>query len=558
MQSCLGITLSDKLIKYAKVEKDSNNLKVVSFGVKFYETQDLTNTIEQIINETDSKKTPISINTLNEQYYYFNIFNLTNNDYAKKAIEIEFESFCNDNHLNPRVYEGRFTKTKDLINQDKEKVIYIYQNKLELEEKLNSFKDARVTTITPTSTSIANIMNLERGKNILVVDLEDRTTVTTIINQQINNVDILTQGLAQTFDAIKTKENSTAKAYEVMKNTTIYTMEMQTANTMDKNMEYLQYIVPSLYKVTQELQNITKNYKKIDKIYLTGYGTTINNIDLYFQEYFRDTKVEILKPFFLENTAQNNIKDYIEVNSAIALAIQGLGYGIKALNFVGTKAAFKDMKSLLSMDVKDIKGFMGKGGGPKTKGSKLNFDFSLKGSFDNVDAGLLRNVFVILVITIVFCVASYLLSDQIQKQKAVAEEIITDTEQQIRLAEADDYKIKDKTQDYQRYKLNLENTSSAIETKRSRKNQITTLLNRIIYTIPKEATITQIQNTEKTSGTSTIQHIKIDVQAKAYDKLAYFVAKLKSASVMENIVSTEGTKEGDYVKISIEGDLKTY
>lgn len=558
MQSCLGITLSDKLIKYAKVEKDSNNLKVVSFGVKFYEPQDLTNTIEQIINETDSKKTPISINTLNEQYYYFNIFNLTNNDYAKKAIEIEFESFCNDNHLNPRVYEGRFTKTKDLINQDKEKVIYIYQNKLELEEKLNSFKDARVTTITPTSTSIANIMNLERGKNILVVDLEDRTTVTTIINQQINNVDILTQGLAQTFEAIKTKENSTAKAYEVMKNTTIYTMEMQTANTMDKNMEYLQYIVPSLYNVTQELQNITKNYKKIDKIYLTGYGTTINNIDLYFQEYFRDTKVEILKPFFLENTAQNNIKDYIEVNSAIALAIQGLGYGIKSLNFVGTKAAFKDMKSLLSMDVKDIKSFMGKSSGLKTKGSKLNLDFSLKGSFDNVDAGLLRNVFVILVITIVFCVASYLLSDQIQKQKAVAEEIITDTEQQIRLAEADDYKIKDKTQDYQRYKLNLENTSSAIETKRSRKNQITTLLNRIIYTIPKEATITQIQNTEKTSGTSTIQHIKIDVQAKAYDKLAYFVAKLKSASVMENIVSTEGTKEGDYVKISIEGDLKTY
>ena len=41
MQSCLGITLSDKLIKYAKVEKDANNLKVISFGVKFYEPQDL-------------------------------------------------------------------------------------------------------------------------------------------------------------------------------------------------------------------------------------------------------------------------------------------------------------------------------------------------------------------------------------------------------------------------------------------------------------------------------------------------------------------------------------
>ena len=218
------------------------------------------------------------------------------------------------------------------------------------------------------------------------------------------------------------------------------------------------------------------------------------------------------------------------------------------------------MKSLLSMDIKDIKGFMGAGrGSSKAKGaSKFNFDFSLKGSFDNVDAGLVRNIFVILIVTIVFAVASYLLSEQIEKQKEVAQDIITDTEKQIQLAEADDYKIKDKTQDYQRYKLNLENTSSAIETKRSRKNQITTLLNRIIYTIPQEATITQIQNTEKTAGSSIVQHIKIDVQAREYDKIAYFVAKLKNASVLENIVSTEGSKEGDHVKISIEGDLKTY
>ena len=146
----------------------------------------------------------------------------------------------------------------------------------------------------------------------------------------------------------------------------------------------------------------------------------------------------------------------------------------------------------------------------------------------------------------------------LDKQKEVAQDIITDTEKQIQLAEADAYKINDKTQDYQRYKLNLENTSSAIETKRSRKNQITTLLNRIIYTIPQEATITQIQNTEKTAGSSIVQHIKIDVQAREYDKIAYFVAKLKNASVLENIVSTEGSKEGDHVKISIEGDLKTY
>ncbi len=28
-----------------------------------------------------------------------------------------------------------------------------------------------------------------------------------------------------------------------------------------------------------------------------------------------------------------NIKDYVEVNSAIAMAMQGLGYGVKDMNF---------------------------------------------------------------------------------------------------------------------------------------------------------------------------------------------------------------------------------
>lgn len=559
MQSCLGITISNKLIKYAKVVKDSKDLKIVSFGVKSYMPQELYTTIEQIINETDSRKTPVSINTINEQYYYFNLFNLTSNEYAKKAIELEFESFCNDNHLNPRAYEGKYTKTPDLLNEDKEKVIYIYQNKLEIEELLNNFKDARVTTITPQSTAIANIMNIEKGKNILVVDLEDKTTVTTILNQQINNIDILTAGLEETFEAISTKENSIARAYEVLKNSTIYTMEIQATTQDPTNAEYLQYIVPTLYKIALELQNITKNYRKIDAIYLTGYGTVINNIDLYFQEYFKDTKVEILKPFFLGNNAQNNIKDYIEVNSAIAVAIQGLGYGIKSLNFRDSRAAMKDVKSLMKMDIKDFKGLFSKGGTKKSTGKgKLNFNFNLKGTFDNAEVGLIRDIFVILVATIIFCVASYLLSEQIAEYKKQTNEVIANTESQIRLAEADDTKIKDKTQDYQRYKLNLENTSSAIETKRSRKNQITTLLNKIIYTIPKEAQITQITNTEKTSSKGLVQHIKIDVQARNYEKIAYFIAKLKSEQVLENVVSTEGTKEGDFVKVSIEGDLRKY
>ena len=55
----------------------------------------------------------------------------------------------------------------------------------------------------------------------------------------------------------------------------------------------------------------------------------VNNIDLYFQEFFQIEKCEVLKPYFVTENIKINVKDYIEVNSAIAVAMQGLGYGIK-------------------------------------------------------------------------------------------------------------------------------------------------------------------------------------------------------------------------------------
>ena len=58
------------------------------------------------------------------------------------------------------------------------------------------------------------------------------------------------------------------------------------------------------------------------------------------KNFFKTEKCEVLKPYFVTENIRINIKDYIEVNSAIALALQGLGYGMKSLNF--KKASLKD------------------------------------------------------------------------------------------------------------------------------------------------------------------------------------------------------------------------
>lgn len=60
MPSYLGMYIEDNLIKYAKVSKEKEKVKIDSFGIKFY--SNISQAVKQIIEETYSFKTPISVN----------------------------------------------------------------------------------------------------------------------------------------------------------------------------------------------------------------------------------------------------------------------------------------------------------------------------------------------------------------------------------------------------------------------------------------------------------------------------------------------------------------
>lgn len=362
MQERLGISITNQVIKYAKVSKNNNDINVLSFGLKFYDN--LQEDIMQIINETGSTNTPICINTKNEKVAYFSTFGLLNKNDTKKTINTEFETMCADNHLNANAYEGRYIIVNDILNKDRNKVLYFFDGKSDLDERTLSVRNGKVTSITPLSTSIANIVEAKRNENAMIVNIEDKTTVTTIINQKVYNIDQIESGMQEVIEKINERENSYSKSYEVCKNSTIYTME--TTEVEEGNNSYLPLIVPTLFNIVQEVKKIKETYNRIDKIYLTGLGTSINNIELYFQEYFQDAKCEILKPFFAENNNKINIKDYIEVNSAIALALDGLELGLKSLNF-RTSNWKEDLETLLHSDIKSL------GKGKKRRKSKTKF-----------------------------------------------------------------------------------------------------------------------------------------------------------------------------------------
>lgn len=541
MASCLGLYIEKNVIKYAKVTKEREALKIESFGMKFYDRLD--ESIKQIISETYSYKNPVSINLSEEMYNYFYMFNLLNKNDLKKAIETEFESYCFDKSLNKNAFESRYALSNDVEDKDKIKVIYVSANKATVSRITQLTEDVKASTITPIGTSITNIANVKPKENFLIVNMEDKTTVTAVVNQKVYNVDKFDEGAEEILGKISAKENSYAKAYEICKNSTIYTMEGK--ELQDDDNEYLDDIMPTLYKIVNKVQEYTVNSTiKFDKIYITGTMSVVNNIDLYFQEFFKTEKCEILKPYFVTENVKINVKDYIEVNSAIALALQGLGYGIKSMNFK-SPSFLEKLPDLMKMEIGSSKG------NNKKSSNSLNINFSdLKTKMDHTERWLLRVAGGILALTLIYSAFSGYLNNQITNKLNEVDEVYTDTLNNIGLIEKDNSSVKQKTNKYIELTDNLKNINQEIKEVSKSKDVIPNLLMQIMYIIPEDVQITEIENT-------TGSHIVIKAQSKKYEQLGYFKAKIKEDNILKKktVVSSQGEVEGEFVKIVIEGDL---
>lgn len=538
MTDCLGMYIEDNLIKYAKVSKSKDKIKIESFGIKFYEN--LQKGIEQVIQETYSQKTPICINLAEEMYTYFDMFSLLSKNDLQKAIKTEFESYCNEKDYNINAFETRYAICKNAMDKDKIGVIHIAENKMELNKRYQQFQDYRLTGVYPLSMSITNVVNNAKEKNYLIVNIENNTTITTVINNNVYNIEKIEQGSYDILSKINLKENSYSKAYEICKNTTIYTSQGKELQKEEEN--YIEEILTTLYEILGTVRKkINESAEKIEKIYITGTGALINNIDLYFQEYILDIDCEILKPYFITNTFEINIKEYIEVNSAISLALMGLGEGIEGLNF--KKSTLKEqILDLIKIQTNSSKDNITK----RNKSTIIKWDLGQK--LDKTEISLVRLAVGIFLLVSIYSGFSVALGKSIQKKADEANNLISDTNKQIQLVKNDDEKIKSKINEYSTIIKNLEEINDKISERNKTRNAIPNLLNQIMAVIPVDVQITSIENTQNT-------HIVIEAKSKKYEQLGFLIAIMKNDVILTNVVSSAGQKDGEYITIKIEGDL---
>lgn len=536
--NCLGLYIQEQLIKYAKVSKDHNRIKVEAFGIKFYDK--IGEAIEQIIQETYSQKIPISVNLSEEMYNYFDMFALLNKNDLNKAIKTEFESYCADKGYNPNVFETRYAIVGNEEDKEKVRVIHVADNKIELNKQVQPINGYKLTNISPISMTIPNLIDIDKKENSIIVNMEDSTTVTTILEDKIYNIEKIDEGSKDFLTKINLKENSYSKSYEICKNTTIYTSEGNELQTEQSS--YLEDIMPTLYTIVGKVKKILEdNGDKIKKVYLTGTATLVNNIDLYFQEYLETVDCEILKPYFIENIGGINVKDYIEVNSAISLGMLGIGEGITGMNFKAQ--TFRDkIPDWLKLEVNP----------DKTEKEKKNlggmFTWDLGQPLDKTETSLIRIAAGLLLLILIYSGFSGLLSSQMKSKKQEALQSIETTNQQIKLANSDNEKINSKTNEYTTMIKNLEEANEKIADRNRTRNAIPNLLNQIMSIVPENVQLTSVENA---SGT----HVIINAQSNKYEQLGYLKAKIKTDVILTNVISTAGQKDNNVVSVVIEGDL---
>lgn len=546
MQSCLGVYIEDNLIKYAKISKERENLKVESFGVKFYE--DLSKTIDQIVAETNSTKVPISINLTNEFYDYFSYFALLNKNALKKSIDIDFEMLCAEKGINKDEIERKNIFAIDQDNPQQMKAINVSAEKALLDSRRDLFSKYNLHTIQPLPIGIMNLVKLDEDQNQLIVNMEEKTTLTFCENGQIYSIQEIESSIGEALREITKIENSETKAYEIMKNITITSQEL---DTMQDGNEYLEYVVPVLFKMLNEIKEKMNEFgKQIHKVYFTGTGIIINNVDMYFQDRLNDIECDLIKPEFLDSQSLKiGIKDYIEVNSAISLALSGLSNG-NELNFAG-KTGFK----LQGLEITGL-----------PKGKEVTKVKSLKeSSGEKLDAFEKMTVRLI-VLCFVFIIMYAVITNHLYKNRV---EKFSDTEQKIQetttsISDMNKTKtaIEYLTSEYESIisKLNSESVQNGQSVFRT--NEMNNFLTKLKSIIPTEVKLVSIENTQD-------RHFVIQARAAKYQQLGYFKALLETATqegssykaILENVKASTGIRyhdektDEDYILVTIEGDL---
>ena len=219
------------------------------------------------------------------------------------------------------------------------------------------------------------------------------------------------------------------------------------------------------------------------------------------------------------------------------MALQGLGEGIKGINFKKTTLLERILNVTLDSQ----------NDGKKRNGKlfKIN-DF--KDKVTPREMWMIRGVVSLFIFIVIYSSFSVMLVNKIQEKQDETDSVKSKINAQISKVQADTKILNGKTTQYTTLISDIQEVNDKISDMNASKNLIPNLLNQIMNSIDETVQITSIQNT-------TGKHIVIVAQSPKYPGLGYFKTILKTKNILQNVVSGSSMKQGGVITVTIEGEL---
>ncbi len=555
MASCLGIYSNQDFVKYAKVSIDSNKeFKVEAYGTRFVSNNDRKILISNIIDETNSKDLPIIINPEFDKFIDVQVYEQAKSKaYIDDVIRMEFEAWCEKNKTEPSKFSYVYALSDYKTTENKYSGIINITEDTEI-RNLNDAVGQNLTSIVPSELTLHKVVPQDY-ENYVLVNLDDKLSISTIINKKLAEIKTYDVGMEQIFSDLRLRLGSYQKAYEACKQVNVYTegksqndptIEVLTEQTLQEVLKYV-------------LVMVNKNRKDITKVLITGSGTVFTNIDILFTE-FLDMKSEILKPEFLVNSGSiKNLAEVLETIHAISLACNYLKPDHSQIDYVGKKMASKfSLETLLSVFKKKDPSELPrkvKFDKPKADNNKSNEGAQNKNviyafDFEKFSKYAINGVIVIAVILVTYIVFNIFYSNNINKMLTAIADQDTKVSSKISEVNNDISYINSNVSQYKTINTQVSDLVTQIETGSLGKittYNVASFLQQVIKIIPKTIQLKSISSDDN-------KNVKISAQSSSYADLGYFVAQLKLEGVL-NSVKINSIQNGETILVEIGGEL---
>lgn len=526
MERCLGIYIGDKIIKYAKLHMDKNkNVDVEASNVK-YILGDVKEIIDEIIVETNSQNTPISINLLNEHHEKLEILKQISKNDISSMVGLEIEDVANKLGINDKLLLYKFNIQDSLTNKENNRINILYTDRTEIEQ-YSKIEGLDIKGAYPLSSAIKNLVP-KTEKNYVVINIEEVITISVVLNGMTVDVLTLDKGMKEVIESLAEQLGSYAKAYDTCKTINVYT-EDENPN----NPEIEKIVEPILQYILRKIEDSIKPYRgKFDKIFLSGMGVLFTNIDILFEQYY-GIPSEVLKPAFAKGEVGiRNMAELIEANSATALAYALLTSDMEDMNFIPqiSKKSIKDAKS------------------------KGKVKFKTKISFSGDTADIIQKLIFADLVALVLFIGYIIFGSVYYAQTTKVEENIqvamNKIEEQSANVKSDvEYINKNKDQ-YKNVNDMVQDVLDKIasnEIGSLRTYNVANFMQKIMKFIPKNVQLVSIESNDN-------KHITISAKSSSYAALGYFVSQLKLEGII-NDVKVANVVHGTEIQVSIGGDL---